>query len=191
MQSTITYRFDPDDETIFEAIRLTARTIKIKDVGAHARMSQEAVNQWRHECQFDKLNDPEPADGPTAPVPEPVDGSKSSPTNRQPETNPTQEQMVTYNAYTRWAKCACATGKVQVVKRAKKSKELDEDAPDTWPWEDSSLAALGLDKPEGAMDLKTDLLEAWERAVDGVNPGVFGRPNTSQAKKKTGDLSIT
>ncbi len=176
MQSTITYRFDPDDETPVEAIRLTPRTIKIKDVGAHARMNQEAINQWRHECQFDKLTDPES----TTPVPEPVDAK-----------NPTQEQMVTYNAYTRWAKCACATGKVQVVKRTKKGKELDEDAPDTWPWEDSSLAALGLDKPEGAMELKTDLLEAWERAVDGVNPGVFGRPLTSQAKKKTGVLSVT
>ena len=171
MQSTITYRFDPDDETPVEAIRLTTRTIKIKDVGAHARMSQEAINQWRHEYGLD----PEVKEGETPP----------------PDKNPTQEQMVTYHAYTRWAKCACATGKVQVVKRTKKGKELDEDAPDTWPWEDSSLAALGLDKPEGAMELKTDLLEAWERAVDGVNPGVFGRPLTSQAKKKTGVLSVT
>ena len=178
MQSTITYRFDPDDETPVEAIRLTTRTIKIKDVGAHARMSQEAINQWRHECGLDA----EPVEG---------NGSASSPTVPPPEKNPTQEQMVTYNAYTRWAKCACATGKVQVVKRTKKGKELDEDAPDTWPWEESSLAALGLDKPEGAMELKTDLLEAWERAVDGVNPGVFGRPLTSQAKKKTGVLSVT
>ena len=79
----------------------------------------------------------------------------------------------------------------ELVLSLSKGKELDEDAPDTWPWEDSSLAALGLDKPEGAMDLKTDLLEAWERAVDGVNPGVFGRPLTSQAKKKTGVLSVT
>ena len=178
MQSTITYRFDPDDETAIEALRITARTIKIKDVGAHARMSQEAINQWRHECGLDA----EPVEG---------NGSTSSPTPPQPDKNPTQEQMVTYNAYTRWAKCACATGKVQVVKRTKKGKELDEDAPDTWPWEESSLAALGLDKPEGAMELKTDLLEAWERAVDGVNPGVFGRPLTSQAKKKTGVLSVT
>ncbi len=174
MQSTITYRFDPDDETPVEAIRLTTRTIKIKDVGAHARMNQEAINQWRHECGLDAK--------PDAP-----EESKEA----QPDKNPTQEQMVTYNAYTRWAKCACATGKVQVVKRTKKGKELDEDAPDTWPWEESSLAALGLDKPEGAMELKTDLLEAWERAVDGVNPGVFGRPLTSQAKKKTGVLSVT
>ena len=171
MQSTITYRFDPDDDTPFEAMRLTARTIKIKDVGAHARMNQEAINQWRHEYGLD-------ADVKEGETP-------------SPDKNPTQEQMVTYNAYTRWAKCACATGKVQVVKRTKKGKELDEDAPDTWPWEDSSLAALGLDKPEGAMGLKTDLLEAWERAVDGVNPGVFGRPLTSQAKKKTGVLSVT
>ena len=178
MQSTITYRFDPDDETPVEAIRLTTRTIKIKDVGAHARMNQEAINQWRHECGLDA----EPVEG---------DGSTSSPTPPPPEKNPTQEQMVTYNAYTRWAKCACATGKVQVVKRTKKGKDLDEDAPDTWTWEESSLAALGLDKPEGAMDLKTDLLEAWERAVDSVNPGVFGRPLTSQAKKKTGVLSVT
>ena len=185
MQSTITYRFDPDDETSIEALRLTTRTIKIKDVGAHARMSQEAINQWRHECGLD----PEPVEG-NGSTPSAGSGTHS-PTVPTPEKNPTQEQMVTYNAYTRWAKCACATGKVQVVKRTKKGKELDEDAPDTWPWEDSSLAALGLDKPEGAMDLKTDLLEAWERAVDGVNPGVFGRPLTSQAKKKTGVLSVT
>ena len=85
----------------------------------------------------------------------------------------------------------CIRDRVQVVKRAKKAKDLDEDAPDTWPWEESSLAALGLDKPEGAMELKTDLIDAWERAVDSVNPGVFGRPLTSQAKKKTGVLSIT
>lgn len=176
MQSTITYRFDPDDESPFEAIRITAKTIKIKDVGAHARMSQEAINQWRHECGFD------------TPPQEPVDGE---PTETQPEKNPTQEQMVSYNAYSRWAKCACATGPVKVVKRTKKSKELDEDAPDTWPWEDSSLAMLGLDKPEGAMELKTDFLEAWEKAVDSVNPGVFGRPLTSTAKKKTGVLSVT
>lgn len=174
MQSTITYRFDPDDESAFEAIRITARTIKVKDVGAHARMALEATNQWRHECGLDA--EPEEA----------KEGEEPAAAK-----NPTQEQMVSYNAYNRWAKCACATGPVKVVKRTKKGKELDEDAPDTWPWEDSSLAALGLDKPEGAMELKTDLLEAWEKAVDMVNPGVFGRPLTSTAKKKTGVLSVT
>jgi hypothetical protein len=100
--------------------------------------------------------------------------------------------MVVYQAYLRWAKCAAAAKKVLVVRRGKKSKGLDIDAPDGWPWEETSLAAIGLDKPQGALELPVDLLEAWERATDMVNPGVFGRNNlTSQAKKKTGVLSVT
>lgn len=182
MKSTITYKFDEEDEGNLAAMRLTVVTMKIKDVGTHARLHEEAINQWRVECGLDKADDE-----PTAELAEePKEG-------KQPEQSkqPTQEQMVTYNAYVRYAKCASATKTVHVVHRGKKSKDLDPDAIDEWQWEESSMAEVGLDNPRGVMDIKTDLLEAWERAVDTVNPGVFGRPLTSTPKKTTGVLRVT
>ena len=89
-----------------------------------------------------------------------------------------------YNAYVRWATCAAGTHSLAVVKRNKQSKELDPDAIDAWPWETSSLAALGWDQPQGVLDIKTDLFDAWEKAVQAANPGIFGRALTSGAKKR-------
>ena len=170
MQSTVTYLYDPDDETPYKAIRLIAQTLKVKGVGDHARMAQEAINQWRHDNDLD-IAGPEPAEGQPA------------------AKEPTQEQLVLYHAYLRWAKCAASIRKVLVVRG---EQSLDPDQADAWPWEDTSLAALGLDRPQGSLDLPVDLLEAWERATDMVNPGVFGRNNlNSAAKKKTGVLSVT
>lgn len=171
MQSTVTYLYDLDDETPHRAIRIVAQTLKVKGVGDHARMAQEAMNQWRH----DNGLDPEPNAA--------ADGGQPA------AKEPTQEQMVLYHAYLRWAKCAASTRKVLVVRG---EQTLDPDQTDGWPWEESSLAALGLDRPQGSLDLPVDLLEAWERATDMVNPGVFGRNNlNSAAKKKTGVLSVT
>ena len=170
MQSTVTYLYDPDDETPYKAIRLIAQTLKVKGVGDHARMAQEAINQWRHDNDLD----PEPAA---------ADGEQPA------AKEPTQEQLVLYHAYLRWAKCAASIRKVLVVRS---EQSLDPDQADAWPWEETSLAVLGLDRPQGSLDLPVDLLEAWERATDMVNPGVFGRNNlTSAAKKKTGVLSVT
>ncbi len=175
MQSTITYLFDADDETPLAALRLTVQTLKIKGVGDHARLVQLAGNQWRHECGLDEPPPPDPATGETPPAPE-----------------PTSEQMLLYQWYLRWAKCTAATKRVAVVYRTEGQPPLDPALTDAWGWEEVTLAAIGLDRPEGVLDLPVDLVEAWDRATDTVNPGVFGRNNlTSQAKKKTGVLSVT
>jgi len=175
MQSTITYLFDDDDETPLAALRLTVQTLKIKGVGDHARLVQLAGNQWRHECSLDEPPPPDPATGETPPAPE-----------------PTSEQMLLYQWYLRWAKCTAATKRVAVVRRTEGQPPLDPALTDAWGWEEVNLAAIGLDRPEGVLDLPVDLVEAWDRATDTVNPGVFGRNQlTSQAKKKTGVLSVT
>jgi hypothetical protein len=177
MQSTITYLFDADDDTPLAAIRITVQTLTIKGVGDHARLVQLAGNQWRHECGLDEPPQPDPATGETPPAPE-----------------PNNEQIMLYQWYLRWAKCAAATKRVSVVHRVEEEPvpALDPALTDAWAWEQVNLATIGLDRPEGVVDLPVDLVEAWDRATDTVNPGVFGRNQlTSQAKKKTGVLSVT
>lgn len=176
MQSTLTYRFDPDDDTktadgtLLEAVRLTVKSMTMRQVGAQARMAQEATDQWRTDNGL-KLPDDAPP-GTVAP-------------------EPTPEMIVTYNAMMKWTVAAAATCKVQIVKRGKKIQELDLENPDGWPWQDSSMSAMGWDQPASVLDVKTDMLEAWDRAAQTVNPGTFGRPLTSAAKKTTGVISVT
>jgi hypothetical protein len=174
MQTKIVYRFDEDDETAYEAIAITAKTVTIRGVGTQARMAKQAAEQWRAELP---ATDDTPEEKRLLP-PEPT-----------PDMDP--EQNIKYNAYVRWATCAAGTQSIAVVKRGKKSKELDPDAPESWPWETSSLAGMGWDQPQGVLDIKTDLFEAWEKAVQAANPGIFGRALTSTAKKKTGVISIS
>ena len=173
MQTTVVYRFDEEDESPYEAIKIAAKTVTIRGVGTQARLAKQAAEQWRAEL----------------PQAESADGSATRLLSQPTETDP--EQTVKYNAYVRWATCAAGTHSLAVVKRNKKSKELDPDAIDAWPWEASSLAALGWDQPQGVLDIKTDLFDAWEKAVQAANPGIFGRALTSGAKKKTGVIATT
>ena len=72
----------------------------------------------------------------------------------------------------------------------KKAKELDPEDPDKWPWQDSSLEALGWDKPGPVIDLPADLFTSWELYAQRVNPGTFGPPLTGTTKKKVGLISV-
>ena len=182
MQTTVTYRFDPIDYTPLEAIRITAKTVTIRELGAQARMAKQAAEQWRAELPAP----PEPPAGETAP-----------PLPTEPTDDMDGAESVKYQLYLRWSTAAAGTANIEVVRRRvlapgeQPPPELDPDQPHTWPWEPSSLAALGWDQPQGIMDIKFDLFAAWERAVQEANPGVFGRALTSGAKKKTGVIATT
>lgn len=181
MQTTVIYRFDEEDDSALEAVKITAHTVTIRGVGTQARLAKLATAQWRAELTPAAVVTTINAEGE-------VDGAATDlPTTD--ENDP--EQIVRYNAFIRWATCAAGTGSVAVIKRTKKSRELDTDLAESWPWEPSSLAALGWDKPEGVLDMKTDLFDAWEKTVQNANPGVFGRALTSTAKKKTGVIATT
>jgi hypothetical protein len=169
MQQTLTYRSDPTDEVSYEAIRITVKTLTVGQIGAHARLTQQVQNQWQVDNNL-------PPEGPIATPPDPSN------------TISHEAQLYLYQ-YKRWVTCYVATVGVQVVERTKKLtlSDLDDDNPETWPWAKSSLTALGLDKPEGILNIKSDLLDAWEIAAMTVNPGVFGGQNlTASPKKKTG-----
>lgn len=185
MQTTLIYRFDEEDDTTLEAVKITAHTVTIRGVGTQARMAKLATAQWRAELTpaavvTSTINAEGEVDSVAATISDLPVADENDP-----------EQIVKYNAFVRWATCAAGTGSVAVIKRTKKSRELDTDLAETWPWEPSSLAALGWDKPEGVLDIKTDLFDAWEKAVQNANPGVFGKPLTSTAKKKTGVIATT
>ncbi len=185
MQTTLIYRFDPIDTTPLEAIRITAKTVTIRELGAQARLAKQATEQWRAELP---VNAPAAESEPPGPAPE----LPLAPTD---DTEP--EDALKYQMYLRWATAVAGTAHIDVVRRRVLAKdeapppELDPDQPHAWPWEPSSLVALGWDQPQGILDVKTDLFAAWEKAVQDANPGVFGRALTSGAKKKTGVISIT
>lgn len=179
MNSTLTYRFEPEESAGLEAVRITVSGVTMKGIGTHARLTREAVEQWRTDTGQDKKETPAEAPPAEAETPE-----------NQPAELPAEHNWL-YSQYTRWAVLATTTTRVSVIKRGKKPLELSDETPDDWPWQESSLAALGWDKPSGVGDVPVDLFTAWERAAMDVNPGVFGpsRPG-SNAKKKTGLISV-
>jgi hypothetical protein len=91
------------------------------------------------------------------------------------------EYVIYVNALQRWARCLPATVAVQVCAPGQSM----EDAV----WRESSLEALGLHKPERALELPNALLEAWDLAVQQANEGVFAFDETDPAQKKSGKVS--
>lgn len=177
MQATLTYRYDQDDNvagpdgSTLEAVRITVKRLTIRQVGEQARKAAAATKQWQADHGLIL-----PQDAP--------------PGSQAPE--PTPEQLVYYSGMMKWTIASAATSKVQIVKRTKKSLDLDPDNADTWPWQESSLTALGWDEAGSALDMPTDLINAWDQTAQSVNPGTFGRPLTSQPKKTaTGVIGVT
>jgi hypothetical protein len=177
MQSTLTYRFETDENPELEAIRITVKTLTMAGVGQHAKLLREAIEMWRVDTNNPEFGKEVSNNG--------KEEEEGRPEGVLTPKEPTREEEVLYNHYARWAVIASATvDKVLIVKRGKTTKELDEDNTDSWPWETTSTAAMGWDKPSGILDIPIDLFTAWEKQAYAVNPGLFGPAGNNVAKKK-------
>ena len=67
MQTTVVYRFDEEDDSPYEAIKISAKTVTIRGVGTQARLAKQAAEQWRAE-----LPQAEPADDETGATDQPT-----------------------------------------------------------------------------------------------------------------------
>lgn len=181
MKRTLTYKFEAGEHPTLQAVRITVSTVTMSGIGKHARMLREAVEQWRIDTGQEPETDNSEAgteEAQVAPVPPtPTEAEKA-------------ERNWLYSQYTRWPILAATTAMVSVIQHGKKGKpvELDDEQSDDWPWQESSLAALGWDNPKGVGELPVDLFTAWEAQAMAVNPGIFGPPQTSINGKKKGGL---
>ena len=198
LKATLIYRFDEGEHPDLEAVRVTVGTGSMRVIGTHSRLVRlageiaEAENKAEREDEqataaagvlVAAINSGEAAEGDTD-----DDSVTHEPAPVTEEERP--EDTVRVNLYRRWALLASVTRSVQVVKRGKKAKELDPEDPEKWPWQDSSLEALGWDKPGPVIDLPADLFTSWELYAQRVNPGTFGPPLTGTTKKKVGLISV-
>ena len=202
MKATLTYRFDEGEHPELEAVRVVVGTGSMRVIGTHSRLvrlaGEIAETENKAEIEDERaiaaagvvvaaVEAEESEDGEvTLAEPAPVDADRERSVGE--EERP--DHVVRVNLYRRWALLASVTRSVQVIKRGKKAKELDPEDPEKWPWQDSSLEALGWDKPGPVVDLPADLFTSWELYAQRVNPGTFGPPLTSGAKKKTGLISV-
>ena len=194
MQGTITYRFEEGEHPTLKAVRIIVATVNMSRVGAHARMLREATEQWRTDTQQPKIATPkEETNGNVQPEGQQEEQQEGQQEGLLVSEAKQAEDNWLYSQYTRWATLAAATTTVSVIKHGKKNQtvELDEDTPDDWPWQKSSLAELGWDNPAGMGEIPVDLFTAWEARAMSVNPGIFGPPLTStNGKKKMGLVQI-
>ena len=193
LKATLTYRFDEGEHPDLEAVRVTVGTGSMRVIGTHSRLvrlaGEIAEAENKAELEDERAT---AAAGVVVAAAEAAEGDDESVT---PEPAPVTEEerpedTVRVNLYRRWALLASVTRSVQVVKRTKKAKELDPEDPEKWPWQDSSLEALGWDKPGPVIDLPADLFTSWELYAQRVNPGTFGPPLTGSTKKKVGLISV-
>ena len=190
MKRTLTYKFEAGEHPTLQAVRITVSTVTMSGIGKHARMLREAVEQWRQDTgqepdqeepngQEERIRqgNEEAQEGLLVPPAAPTEAEKA-------------ERNWLYSQYTRWAILAATTAMVSVIQHGKKGKtvELDDNQSDDWPWQESSLAALGWDNPKGVGELPVDLFTAWEAQSMAVNPGIFGPPQTGANGKKKGGL---
>ena len=178
MQATITFRFDPDQIPDLEAVRVRVGTVLMKGIGDHARLKRLTTEQWRLDTgrQASEAGNGADAAAPEVEPEEPKDDEVSA------------EDSLLWQAYDRWCELAVSTLSVKIVRRTKKSQEMDPEDPESWSWEESSMQALGWDKPKAILEMPVDLVGAWQNQVRAVNPGIFGPPltgTTGNAKKKT------
>jgi hypothetical protein len=89
------------------------------------------------------------------------------------EFKPTDQQLIVRSAFVAWAKASAVTTLVEV------STLVD----DKVEWRESSLKELGLDVPDGVLDLPSSLLDSWTSTSDYVNAGVDGIAETAELKK--------
>ncbi len=195
LKATLTYRFDDGEHPELEAVRVTVGTGSMRVIGTHSRLVRLAGEIAEAENKAER--DDEQATAAAGVLVAAVetaeaDGDDESVTHEPvPVTEDERpEDTVRVNLYRRWALLASVTRSVQVVKRGKKAKELDPEDPEKWPWQDSSLEALGWDKPGPVIDLPADLFTSWELYAQRVNPGTFGPPLTGTTKKKVGLISV-
>lgn len=193
MKKILVWRFDSDvDRMPMQAVRLTVRTVTMRDYGEFQRLSRLGVQLWEQKFPL--------VEGDAGEGTELVDAVEvtEQPGDKTKQVRP-YGAGVYLGIYKRWARLAPATVQVEVLSapgdgKGKKSSEVDWDAEqDTWPWSPSSLEGLGWDKPDAMMDLPTDFFFTWERTVFDVNPGVWGGARTSDApgaKKKTGLVAL-
>ena len=193
LKATLTYRFDDGEHPDLEAVRVTVGTGSMRVIGTHSRLvrlaGEIAEAENKAELEDERAT---AAAGVVVAAAEAAEGDDESVT---PEPAPVTEEerpedTVRVNLYRRWALLASVTRSVQVVKHGKKAKELDPEDPEKWPWQDSSLEALGWDKPGPVIDLPADLFTSWELYAQRVNPGTFGPPLTGTTKKKVGLISV-
>ena len=193
LKATLTYRFDEGEHPDLEAVRVTVGTGSMRVIGTHSRLVRLAgeIAEAENKAERDDEQASAAAGALVAAV-EAAEGDDESVTH-EPAPVPEEERpedTVRVNLYRRWALLASVTRSVQVVKSTKKAKELDPEDPEKWPWQDSSLEALGWDKPGPVIDLPADLFTSWELYAQRVNPGTFGPPLTGTTKKKVGLISV-
>lgn len=194
LKATLIYRFDEGEHPDLEAVRVTVGTGSMRVIGTHSRLVHLAgeIAEAENKAERDDEQATAAAGTLVAAVEAEGDGDDDSVTH-EPAPVPEEERpedTVRVNLYRRWALLASVTRSVQVVKRTKKAKELDPEDPEKWPWQDSSLEALGWDKPGPVIDLPADLFTSWELYAQRVNPGTFGPPLTGSTKKKVGLISV-
>ena len=194
LKATLIYRFDEGEHPDLEAVRVTVGTGSMRVIGTHSRLVRlageiaEAENKAERDDELAAA-----AAGTLVAAVEAAEGEEDESTTPEPAPAAEEERpedTVRVNLYRRWALLASVTRSVQVVKRGKKAKELDPEDPEKWPWQDSSLEALGWDKPGPVIDLPADLFTSWELYAQRVNPGTFGPPLTGTTKKKVGLISV-
>ena len=192
LKATLTYRFDEGEHPDLEAVRVTVGTGSMRVIGTHSRLVRLAGEIAEAENKAEREDEHAAAVAGVVVAAAEGEGDEE---NMLVELPPAPEEerpedTVRVNLYRRWALLASVTRSVQVVRHGKKAKDLDPEDPDKWPWQDSSLEALGWDKPGPVIDLPADLFTSWELYAQRVNPGTFGPPLTGTTKKKVGLISV-